>query len=167
MTVAMLQKWKAKVNFQLKSYVTVRPIFPIIISKLKLSQKSIDYVTDIKPSGESQYQIRKKEFEKKNFFIKDIFVHVNEDGTLEYLKPSVMELQQKCNHYSEYDPVLNKSVRKFFFHEWLEDPDRAKFEKIDFIPDLNLCPSYTYNLFKGFQGDKYQPSREFTDAEFL
>jgi len=132
-----------------------------------LTQKAIEYDWTPAQSNESQYQIRKKEFEKRNFFIKDTFVHINEDSTIEYLKPSTMELQLKCNNWMEYNADLDKNVKKYFYKEWLEDPDRAKYEKIDFIPDVNKCPSYVYNLFKGFKAESIEPSRTFTEAEIF
>jgi hypothetical protein len=130
-----------------------------------LTQKPIEYDWTPLTTSETQYEVRKREFEKRNFFIKDIFVHINEDNTIEYLKPSTMELQLKCNNWMEYNADLDKNVKKYFFKEWLEDIDRAKYEKIDFIPDESKCPSYVYNLFKGFKAASITPSKPFTDEE--
>lgn len=117
-----------------------------------LTQKEISFDYSPPTASQSAYEIKKKEFEERNFFVKDVIVHINPDNTMDYQKVSTVEMQQRCNNYTENDPVADKALKKFFFKEWLEDPNRAKYEKIDFIPDEELCPSYTYNLFRGFRG---------------
>lgn len=141
----------------------------IITAKFKIrcviTQKDIEYDwTPLKPKL-TEYETRKLEFEKKNFFVGSQFIHIQPDGIIEYVKPNDMKTRMKCNNYYEYDAENDRNVKKYFFEVWLEDPDRAKYERIDFIPDLDLCPSYVFNLFKGFNAEKFKPEFEISKEE--
>ena len=141
----------------------------LISSKFKIrcriTQKPIEYEwCPLKPKL-TEYETRKLEFEKKNFFVGSQFIHIQPDGTIEYVKTNDMKTRMKCNNYYEYNPDTDKNVKKYFFEEWLDDPDRAYYERIDFIPDLDLCPPYVFNLFKGFNAEKFKPEVPLTEEE--
>ena len=105
----------------------------------------------------TEYETRKVEFEKRNFFVGNQIVHLHPDNRIEYVKPADMKTRLKNNWYFIYDEEKEKNVKKFFFDEWLEDPKRANYERYDFIPDIDKCPPYVYNLFKGFNAEKFKP----------
>ena len=141
----------------------------IITTKFKirtrLTQKPIEYNwTPLNPKL-TEYETRKMEFEKRNFFVGSHFVHIQDDGVIEYVKPSDMKLRLRCNNYLVYNPDTDKSDKKYFFEEWLDDADRASYERIDFIPDLEKCPPNVFNLFKGFNAEKYRPKIPLTKVE--
>lgn len=134
-------------------------------TKIVLTQKPIDHDwSPLKPKL-TEYETRKVEFEKRNFFVGSQFIHVQEDGLIEFVKSNDMNLRLRNNHYMEYNADTDKYVKKYFFQEWLEDPDRASFERIDFIPDVSKCPPNVFNLFKGFNAEKYRPATPLNKIE--
>ena len=132
--------------------------------KTRITQKPIEYDWSPLQPKLSEYETRKMEFEKRNFFVGSQFVHIQEDGLIEYVKSSDMKLRMRCNNYCEYHPD-KELVKKYFFEEWLDDPKRANYERIDFIPDKEKCPSNVFNLFKGFNAEKFKPDHPITKIE--
>ena len=141
----------------------------IITAKFKIrcviTQKPIEYEWSPLQPKMTEYETRKAEFEKSNFFVGSQIIHIQPDGIIEYVKTTDMKTRMKCNNYYEYNPETDKNVKKYFFDEWLEDPDRAKYERIDFIPDTDLCPPYVFNLFKGFNAEKFRPETHMSKME--
>lgn len=141
----------------------------ILSAKFKIrcviTQKAIEYDwTPLHPKL-TEYETRKKEFEKRNFFVGSQFIHIQDDGVIEYVKPSEMKIRLRCNNYLVYDEEKEKAVKKYFFEEWLDDPDRANYERIDFIPNQAICPPNVFNLFKGFNVEKFKPEAPLTEEE--
>jgi len=133
--------------------------------RTRLTQKPIEYTWSPQNPKLTEYETRKKEFEKRNFYVGSQFIHIQDDGLIEYVSARDMNLRFKNNHYQVYDAEKDKNIKKYFFDEWLEDPDRASYERIDFIPDLDLCPPNVFNLFKGFKAEKYKPEKELSTLE--
>lgn len=133
--------------------------------KTTITQKEIEY--DWKPPACSltTYQIRKQEFEKNNFLVGSTFVNIHSDGYVEYIKPNDMKTRLRNNNYKEYVPETDKYVKKYFYDSWLDDSERATFERIDFNPDIENCPPTIYNLFKGFKAEKFKPETPMTNIE--
>ena len=126
--------------------------------KIKLTQKEISYEWVPLSPSKSIYEIKKVEFEKRNFFVGSNFISIHEDGYLEHVKPNDMKIRMRSNNYQVYNAERDKMEKKYFFEEWLDDPDRAEYDRIDFNPDLNNCSPRIYNLFKGFNAEKYRPT---------
>jgi len=141
----------------------------IITNKMKyrtiLTQKEIEYNWEPPVSTTSTYEIRKREFEKRNFFVGSVFVSIHSDGYAEHVKPHDMKIRMKNNHYMEYNPDTDKYMKKYFFDEWLEDPNRATYERIDFNPDIENCPKTIYNLYKGLNAEKFKPENPLSPIE--
>jgi hypothetical protein len=114
----------------------------------------------------SEYGTRKMEFERNNFYVGSEFIHIQTDGTIEHVKIPEMKTRMRCNNFMK---VINakKNIKNkvYFFEEWLDDPTRAKYDKIDFIPDRSKCPDYVFNLFKGFAAEKHRPDIDMTKDE--
>jgi hypothetical protein len=134
-------------------------------TRVIITQKPIEYDWSPLNPKLTEYETRKTEFEKRNFFVGSQFIHIQKDGTIEFVKTSDMRVRQQCNNYQAYDPANDKTKKVYFFDEWLDDPNRANYEKIDFIPDLDLCPPEVFNLFKGFNADKLNPTKPLTNIE--
>lgn len=135
--------------------------------RCNFTQKNIEH--DWQPLNPklTEYETRKKEFEKKNFFVGSQFIHIQDDGVIEHVKTSDMKVRMRCNNYYEYDAEKDKNIKKYFFEEWLDDPNRANYERIDFIPDLNMCPPNVFNLFKGFNAEKFNPNKTLSKLEIF
>ena len=134
-------------------------------TKIVLTQKPIEYDwTPLKPKL-TEYETRKLEFEKRNFFVGSQFIHIQDDGLIEFVKATDMNLRLKNNHYLVYNADADRYIKTFFFQEWLEDPERAGYERIDFIPDVSKCPPNVFNLFKGFNAEKYRPATPLNNIE--
>lgn len=125
--------------------------------RVKLTQKPIDYEWTPSSPKLTEYETRKMEFEKNHFFIGSQIVSILSNGELEYTKPSDIKTRMRCNNYMQYNPEKDKNEKKYFFDEWLDDPNRAKYERLDFIPDIENCPKNVFNLFKGFKAEKFKP----------
>ena len=48
---------------------------------------------------------------------------------------------------------------------WLKDEKRLEYERMDFIPNVENCPSTVFNLFKGFKAEKYRPEQAITEVD--
>jgi hypothetical protein len=141
----------------------------IITAKFKirtrLTQKPIEYNWSPLNPKLTEYETRKKEFEKRNFFVGSQFVHIQDDGLIEFVKTNDMKIRLRCNNFMVYNADTEKYEKKYFFEEWLDDPNRANYERIDFIPDLEMCPPNVFNLFKGFNAEKFRPEVPLTQLE--
>jgi hypothetical protein len=113
----------------------------------------------------SQYQQKKAEFEKTTCLVGSVYYIQHPDGWMEPVKPSDMCIRQKNNWWMEYDAEKEKEAKKFFLPTWEEDVNRKDYQRMDFIPDVDACPDYIYNMFKGFEADKFRPLAELTEAE--
>lgn len=135
--------------------------------RCRITQKEIAFDwTPLNPKL-TEYETRKLEFEKRNFFVGSQFIHIQDDGLIEFVKTSDMRTRMLYNNYYEYDAERDKNVKKYFFDEWLEDPNRAKYERIDFIPNTDLCPPNVFNLFKGFNAEKFKPQKCLSNLEIV
>jgi len=110
----------------------------------------------------SQYQQRKVEFEKTTCLVGSVYYIQHQDGWLEPVKPSDMVIRMRNNCWVEYDEVKDKNVETFFLPTWEKDVNRKDYQRLDFIPDIDKCPDYVYNLFKGFEAEKFRPVAEWT-----
>jgi hypothetical protein len=133
--------------------------------RIRLTQKPIEYEWSPLNPKLTEYETRKMEFEKRNFFVGSQFVHIQGDNLIEYVKTSDMRVRLRCNNYMVYNAETEKNEKKYFFEEWLDDPNRANYERIDFIPDLELCPPNVFNLFKGFNAEKFRPEKQLSKTE--
>jgi hypothetical protein len=44
---------------------------------------------------------------------------------------------------------------KSFVNEWLDDPEHRLYQRLDFLPPPLKCPNGVYNLFDGFEAEKW------------
>jgi hypothetical protein len=136
---------------------TVKNIYGI---NIKLSIKNIDYEwTPYKPQ-QSQYDIMKLEFELNNFLIGSFLYCIHSDGYTQSIKIQDAKIKFGNKIVEIWDNDTQKIKRKKFLDIWLEDPTRLQYERADFYPNIDKCPSSIYNLFKGFNGDKYKPNTD-------
>jgi hypothetical protein len=133
---------------------------------MKLTQKPIEYDWEPLTASTDEYTLRKKEFEKNHCMVGPNFIKVLSDGTIQYLKEKELKTMQRNNHYMEADEE-GKAKRKFFFDQWLQDKERLSYEKVDFYPDAEKCPSSVFNLFKGFAAEKHRPKEPMPEEEVL
>jgi hypothetical protein len=92
---------------------------------------------------------------------------MHQDGYTEYIKQSDAKIKFANWIFKEYDPDKETQVQKNFLNEWLKDKSRREYDRIDFVPDLEECGSRTYNLFKGFNAEKYKPEVKLTHDQIL
>jgi len=135
--------------------------------RVRITQKPIQYDWSPLHPKLTEYDTRKMEFEKRNFFVGSQFVHIQEDGIIEFVKTPDMKIRMRCNNYSVYNPDTEKTDKKYFFEEWLDDADRKKYDRIDFIPDKSACPDNVFNLFKGFNAEKFEPTTPLSKLDIL
>lgn len=123
----------------------------------KEEQKKKKIEKDLEKVKEKSYEDLKFEFEKNNMLIGAYIVYVDSKDELIYLTYSAALTKYKEMIYFEYDDEKNKIIEKLFLEKWIKDPLKKKYERTDFYPNIKDCPSYIYNLFKGFNAEKYNP----------
>ena len=123
-----------------------------IVSKYELSVHYKEFpeikLDDNPPGYDNDYLLMKEEFEENHFMIEDspiIFVRItyNSKGEREvryYNKKDFSDLVQPF----QFD---NKS----FFNEWLKDPKRKSYKKIEWCPNINNINEDCFNPFNGFK----------------
>jgi len=130
-----------------------------------LTQKPIKFDwTPYKPQ-ETQYEVKKREFEAKNFLVGSMLCCIHADGEKEFMKMSEAKIKFSNNIVEEYDPATEKIKRRKFIDMWLEDEKRLQYERMDFFPNREACPATIYNLFKGFNAEKYRPDEPLTKEQ--
>lgn len=121
-----------------------------------VTNKEINYEWKPYMPQESQYDIMKREFEMNNFMIGSNICYMHSDGQMEYLKYSEAKVKYANKHLQVWDDDKQKMVKKKFLELWIEDPKRLQYDRIGFFPNQSLCPPRVYNLFKGFNAEKYE-----------
>jgi len=125
-----------------------------------LTQKPIKFDwTPYKPQ-ETQYDVMKREFEAKNFLVGAMLCCIHSDGEKEFMKMSEAKVKFGNKIIEEFDEANQKQKRRKFIDMWLEDEKRLQYERMDFFPNREACPSTIYNLFKGFNAEKYMPDEK-------
>ena len=130
---------------------------------LILTQKEIKHEWNPYKPQETQYKVKKREFEEKNFLIGSTFCCIHVDGNLEFMRKADAKTKFENWKVTVYDADKDKNVRKSFLDMWLEDEKRRQYERIDFIPNVEDCPNEIYNLFKGFKAEIFLPESPMTD----
>jgi hypothetical protein len=123
---------------------------------IKLTQKDIKYEWTPKNENESKYDIMKKEFEEHTFMVGSTFYHYQPDGVLDIFKLSDLKTKFSNLTITKYNEEKGKMESKKFVDLWMNDANRLSYERADFFPDINKCPPYVFNLFKGFNAEKFK-----------
>lgn len=122
--------------------------------KTRLTQKPITY--DWEPVKKMcPYDNFKSEFEKTNFYVGSHIIHELDNGEIEFVKINDMKNRLLYQHWVE-STEKGGTITHHFFEHWLEDETRAKYERMDFIPNREECPVNVYNRFKGFKAEKLE-----------
>jgi hypothetical protein len=132
---------------------------------VKLTQKEITYEWKPLRPQTSQYDIMKKEFEERSFMVGHQICNIHSDGQLEYLDYGKAKIKYAPLQIEVWDDEKQKMIKKRFLELWIEDKNRAAYERVDFYPNKELCPSTIYNLFKGFNAEKFKPDMPLSEEE--
>ncbi len=153
---------------------------------IKPMNKILDIPTDIlyktkRDFEEEQiekYKKLKEEFEETNAKILNplVWITTDSEGNKCFEKHSNFKAKyidwKKATHNGKilkFDLFTENGKPKTFIENYLNDPNKKSYDRIDFIPDINECPHNVYNLFDGFNilkidsGNKY---REETKERF-
>jgi hypothetical protein len=131
---------------------------------ITLSVKPITH--DWKPTERqmSPYERIKETFEKKHAIVGGCLLILQDDDKLETIKLNRHDPRFLHLNWLSYEGVDTKPKQMFFYEEWLKDSSVRRFEKIDFIPDRERCPTSVFNLFNGFEGENHK-CKDLTDDE--
>jgi hypothetical protein len=140
-------------------------IFKLTGYNVKLETKDIAF--DWKPTGAEKdaYQILKNEFEKHSFLLSHQVVSLLSNGKLEYLDTCKAKIKFAPLKFQEWCFDKEKLMDIRFLDRWVEDPNRLFYENVGFYPEASLCPPKTYNLFRGFNAEKYRPEVPLTKEQ--
>ena len=97
-------------------------------------------------------------FEEQYALVGDVFYDRGE----RFCPPTTMKAMNTlmANKILYEDDEHGKRVKAKFLTKWLEDPERKSYKRADFIPNVDECPSYVYNLFGGLRGEKIEAEVE-------
>jgi hypothetical protein len=134
--------------------------------KVKFISKPFDETIklpdNILTSDEEYYEIKKR-FEKdvvkittpvqflnlKKFNAVHDFAN-NEDHEVDYMtKKNLIEAYEDYDEWKGTTIVQGKTP-KIFIENWIRDPAKASYERVDFIPHPLKCSSNIFNTFRGF-----------------
>lgn len=116
-----------------------------------ITQKDIKNTYEAPPKSANAYAKMKADFEKRWFLIGATLNQICDDGTR--LEHKMAEAKVICANMmvNVLDPVKMTMKKVPFLTEWIADPNRADYQRCDFIPNREACPEKVFNLFTGFQ----------------
>lgn len=95
-------------------------------------------------SNKTEYDIIKKDFEKKNFKLLNpiSFITITDDQLI---------ITNKTDFLTTYENLLY-DTNKSFVKSWLKDANNKTYDRIDFLP-MQQAPPNVYNTFKGYAAE--------------
>jgi len=96
------------------------------------------------------YEETKIDFEENNFMVRNPvgFYSIINGVPVQYSKDKFETLHGSVWYVSD-------DATKGFIKKWLKDPKHRIYDNVDFILPPNICPDNTYNLFTGFEYQKW------------
>jgi len=135
----------------------IKPMEKLLnIPKNILYKKRQEYDEEMR----QKYEELKEKFEMKTAKILNPFVYITTDINGEKCFEKGSNIKSKYIDWKE--AIQNDKVLKFpfytdtekpktFIENYINDPTKTIYDKIDFIPSKNECPDNVYNLFDGFE----------------
>lgn len=135
-----------------------KPLDTSINDLLKNYEEDINQEEKPKPT----YYNDKFEFEKKHFKILQPCLYATINEFDEIILQSKEQFIQSYEHITttisgEDCKGQEKLDKVVFVKAWMRDENIRLYDKIDFYPNKNECPSNHYNFFKGLKVEKYEP----------
>jgi hypothetical protein len=124
---------------------------------VKLETKDIAFDWKPQKPDNDVYNRLKTSFEKHSFLLSHQVVTQLSNGKLEYLKLNEAKIKYAPLKFSEWCDDRERMVEVKFIDRWIEDPERLFYENVGFYPETSLCPPKTYNLFRGFNAERFRP----------
>jgi hypothetical protein len=117
--------------------------------KIKVEQAKEKALNEAK----DEYERIKIEFEENNFQVGTNLCHIQSNGEFRLMKITEASYMFEDMIFTTVDKKGNEKEESFY-NKWRKDSTKKKFDRIDFIPNLNECPDDVYNLFTGFEAEK-------------
>jgi len=110
---------------------------------------------------EGNYETLKVEFEKAAFKITDTceLAFINAVGDL-----IICDKRRFTIRFEEMHYIDERGREKQFLQRWYLDPTKRSYRKIDYIPPPLHCPTDVYNMWNGFEIEKYRGETQPCDA---
>jgi len=102
---------------------------------------------------ENSYEEVKERFELKHCQVDNFVLRETDDRGIKVI--AWRDEQCFTDVFNMYSEKEGRVVEVPFYPVWRKDMKRRKYERMDFVMDKSKCPPDTYNLFKGFEADKY------------
>jgi hypothetical protein len=116
-------------------------------------------VDDLKE--QETYYKDKEDFERNHFKIMcpPSYTSVFEDGELYIQSTETFRHSYSHKITSKITLISGKPalINEPFTFFWYKDPNIRVYKKADFYPNIKSCPIDVYNLFNGFEAEKYEP----------
>ena len=107
----------------------------------------------------------KQEFEQHSFLVGSMIYHIHSDSHTEYMKINDAKIRYAPLKVDVWNNEAGKIFKENFLDLWIEDKNRKAYERVDFFPNVEMCPKDVFNLFKGFKAEQYKPETPLTDEE--
>ena len=109
----------------------------------------------IRPIDDNSYESVKQKFEENNFKVNDpvSYWEIKRNGKLVSRK-----MKDFCERYAtiSYIELVNGKPKKLsFIKKWLTDDTQRVYDEVDFLPPPKIVPEEVYNLWKGFETEKF------------
>jgi hypothetical protein len=126
-------------------------------------------VINCRPNDAPSYTMLKAVFEVANFMVLtphgfmrtvDPGDEIVGDHTLHQTNTKGIKDTYKAIQYQTFKPPAKKGEqpkmdKHSFVDHWLADPKQRLYRKVDFLPPPKVCPPDVYNLFDGFDAEKW------------
>ena len=132
-----------------------------------LAQKQIVHQYAPSLPSEDAYTNMKTEFEQHTFVVGTQLFHIMPNGATQFIKYHDALFKFAPLRCDVFNAHTGKIVNKPFLEMWKDDPKRLAYESVDFFPNPTKCPASVYNLFRGFNAEKYMPQQPMTNEEIL
>ncbi len=149
-------------SLRAKTYADIPFTISTLYWWLKQEQKDI-FLELITEEANHEYEDMKREFEKHTFIVGAKLLHLHTNGTHSFLSDTDAKLMFANKNIRVYDQEKQKFAMMPFYNWWKYDENRLQYDRMDFIPNPEECPSDVYNSYKGLKGATYQYT--FTEAE--
>ena len=119
--------------------------------------KNIIMNSNIEDISMSQYELVKKEFEQKHFYILESSCFGHEINKKKTIFKMNSQFKDDVGIYDFEKKLKNGKIKEIdFFKKWKKDKSKRMYEKIDWIPDEKFNNPNIYNTFSGFKlNDNY------------
>ena len=159
----IFDKLKYTVYFTQKPMTDCLPTITESEFKIKVEEGELK----LEPTEDELYNLTKCLFEDELGAFK--IIHESSFGVPSYDSVTTFTKPNLKMSFEDWDKCPEEYSMDKFFDRWFLDPNKKKYNRIDFIPDNSKVPDDVYNIFEGFEVDnlsKTMSDDDFTEQDY-